>query len=188
MKLSLTSQIEAVLFFETDALSVKKLAALLNQKPADIETALGELEAQLEGRGISLSRLGDEVMLVTASEMAPLVEKLSKEALEGELSKASVETLSVILYRGGATKSEIDYIRGVNSAFILRALQIRGLVERKTNPKDSRSFFYTPTFDLYNHLGVTKQEELPDYAALRAELDTLAAASEVKPAEPKENE
>jgi len=185
MTLPLSAQLEALLFFETDSMPVKKLAKLLERKESEVEEALGELEASLQGRGIALSRLDGEVMLVTAKEMAPLIERLSKEALEGDLSKASVETLSIILYQGSATKADIDYIRGVNSSFILRALQIRGLVERKTNPKDSRSFIYAPTFDLYNYLGITKKEELPDHDTLLAELARATAPDEVPPgAEP----
>ncbi|MDP3957973.1 MAG: SMC-Scp complex subunit ScpB [bacterium] len=173
MTLPLESRIEAVLFFTTDAISVGKLAKLLNAGKEEIETALGALEASLLGRGLSLMREGDEVMLATASEMAPFLEALSKEEREGELSKASVETLSIILYKDGATKSEIDYIRGVNAAYILRALEIRGLVEKKQNPKDGRSHLYVPTFDLYAHLGLKKKEELPDYARLRESLAAL---------------
>jgi segregation and condensation protein B len=174
MKLSLSAQIEAILFFKTDALSVKKLAEILKVSITEIEVSLRQLELELSLRGVSITRIEDEVMLATSNEMGPLIEKMSKEELEGEMSKASVETLSIIMYKDGASKSEIDYIRGVNSNFILRALQIRGLVERKPNPKDARGFIYIPTFDLYNYLGITKKEELPDYEKFIKELEQIS--------------
>lgn len=175
--MNLASKIEAILFYKTDAMTVPKLARLLGKGEADVTDALAELEASLQGRGITLMRVGDEVMLATAGEMSEFVEKLSKEEREGELSKASVETLSIILYKDGATKSDIDYIRGVNSSYILRALEIRGLVERK-NQSGERSSRYVPTSDLYAHLGITKKEELPEYARLVEELAALSAATD----------
>ncbi len=176
MKLPLSAQIEAILFFKTDAVSIRALSELLGAPKSEVEKALLELAEAMNARGVSLSRIGDEVMLATAQEMASLIEKISKEEREGELSKASMETLSIILYKNGSTKSEIDYIRGVNSSFILRALQVRGLIERKNNPNDNRSFIYTPTFDLYNYLGVSKKEELPEYDQLMNELKNLTDA------------
>lgn len=175
MKLSLQAQIEAILFFKTDAISIKKLGELLNADKKEIEEALILLEQSLSERGVSLTRLENEVMLTTSKEISPLIEKLSKEELEGDLSRASMETLAIILYQGSATKSEIDYIRGVNSSFILRALQIRGLVERIPNPKDQRSFVYKPTFDLHNYLGISKKEELPEYSKLVEELKIITS-------------
>jgi len=176
--MELSKKIEAVLFYKTDAMAVKSLAALLGATEEETEEGLRELEITLSGRGINILRKGDEVMLTTAKEVYPLLEKISKEELEGELSKASVETLAVILYSGGTTKSDIDYIRGVNSGFMLRALQIRGLIEKKPNPKDGRSFVYLPTIELYRHLGILKKEELPDHDKLLSSLKKISEEKE----------
>ena len=79
------------------------------------------------------------------------------------MSKASLETLSIVLYKNGVTRALIDYIRGVNSSFTLRALLIRGLIEKIPDPKDNRRYIYKPTFDLLSFMGINKIEELPDY-------------------------
>ncbi len=178
MALSLSQKIEALLFYKTDALTISALSKLLEIDAHHIEEALLELEESLKERGISFIRKGEEVMLGTKKEMSELIEKIAKEELEGELSKASVETLSVILYRGSITKSEIDYIRGVNSGFMLRALQIRGLIEKKPNPADGRGYIYTPTIELYQYLGISKKEELPDYQELMISLNALTEKKE----------
>jgi segregation and condensation protein B len=73
-----------------------------------------------------------------------------------DLGKAGLETLSIILYQGPISRAEIDYIRGVNSNFILRNLLIRGLIERVENPHDQRSFLYKPTLELISYLGLSK--------------------------------
>ena len=115
-------------------------------------------------------------MLGTAKELSPLIEQLTKEELTKDLGKAGLETLSIILYQGPITRADIDYIRGVNSQFIVRNLLIRGLVERVENPKDARSFLYKTTLDLLSHLGISKIEELPEYAQVREDIDGFKRA------------
>jgi hypothetical protein len=57
----------------------------------------------------------------------------------------------------------ISAIFGVNSSFTLRALAIRGLVEKVVSNEDNRKFIYKPTFDLLSFMGVSKVEDLPNY-------------------------
>ena len=115
-----------------------------------------------------------EVALGTAPELSGLIEDLQKEELNKELSKASLETLSIVLYKNGASRAEIDYIRGVNSSFTLRALSIRGLVEKITDPKDSRRYIYKPSFELLSYMGIKSVDELPDHASVSNSIDIAA--------------
>ena len=91
----------------------------------EFQRVRAQLEQDLKGRGLSLVRTDDEVMLGTAKEFSGLIEDLAKEELSRDLGKAGLETLSIVLYLGPITRADIDYIRGVNSQFILRALLIR---------------------------------------------------------------
>jgi segregation and condensation protein B len=161
--MQLDAQIESILFWKGEPVKVKKLAEILNVEIEAIEKALEELKVKIEGRGISLVRLEDEVTFGTAPEMSERIQKLTKEELVKDLGKAGLETLTIILYKGSVKRSDIDYIRGVNSQFILRNLLIRGLVERIVNPSDERTFLYKPSFDLLSHLGVSSIKELPEY-------------------------
>jgi segregation and condensation protein B len=112
--------------------------------------------------------------LGTAPELSKMIEDLQKEELNKELSKASLETLSIVLYKNGASRYEIDYIRGVNSSFTLRALSIRGLVEKTTDPKDSRRYIYKPSLELISFMGVKSVEELPDYSEVNNGIEIAA--------------
>lgn len=172
--MTLAAQLEAILFFKAEPLTTKELAALVEKTVEEIDTTLGELSATLSGRGIVLVRNGDEVMLETAPEAAELIKTLVKETLSRDLGKAALEVLSLVLYRGPVSKSEIDYVRGVNSSFILRNLMIRGLVERAETTGKQRSFQYKPTFELLAHLGVKNVEELPEYTEVQVELAKVA--------------
>jgi chromosome segregation and condensation protein ScpB len=57
----------------------------------------------------------------------------------------------------------VDYIRGVQSTFIIRNLMIRGLIEKVVNPSDQRSFLYKPSFELLSYMGISKIEDMPEF-------------------------
>ena len=171
-EISLDNQIEAVLFWKGEPQSIKKLAASLGKKEEEIKASLEILKEKIKDRGVELIFKDDEVMLGTASKLSHIIERLTKEELVRDLGKAGLETISIIAYKGPISRAEIDYIRGVQSTFILRNLQIRGLVERIVNEKDHRSFLYRPTFDLLAFLGVSKIEDLPEYEKVKAEFDS----------------
>ncbi|HZX74896.1 MAG TPA: SMC-Scp complex subunit ScpB [Cyclobacteriaceae bacterium] len=169
--MELESKIEGLLFYKGEDVPVKKLAELFNVSIEEIEEALKKLDQSLVGRGIVIVRRGDTVVLGIAKELSSLIESIRKDEITKELSKAALETLSIILYKNGIARNEIDYIRGVNSSFILRNLLVRGLVERIVDPKDSRKVLYRPTFDTLSYMGVTKIEDLPNYKAVVAQLE-----------------
>ena len=173
-------QIEAILFFKGEPVKIKELSNFLKISEKNIRAALENLKEQLKGRGICLMEKDDSVMLGTTPELSELIEHIRKEELKKDIGKAGLETLSIILYRSPIGRSEIDYIRGVNSTFILRALMVRGLVERISNPKDARSFFYKPTFELLSFLGISNINELPNFDKAKEELEIFAKAREEK--------
>ena len=171
--MNLESKIEAVLFWKGEPMSRKKLSEVLKVEKTELDEAILKLKLNLENRGVSLIEKEDEVMLGTAPELSGLIENLQKEELNKDLSKAALETLSVVLYKNGASRSEIDYIRGVNSSFSLRALSVRGLVEKTTDAKDSRRFIYKPTFELLSYMGVKSVEELPEFGGVNKEIEAV---------------
>jgi segregation and condensation protein B len=172
--MDLEKKIEAILFWKGEPVSRKKLSDILQVGDLEINSGLEKLKEILSGRGVVLVENGNEVMLSTPPEMSKLFEDLQKEELNKELSKASLETLSIVLYKNGVSRSEIDYIRGVNSGFTLRALSVRGLVEKITDPEDSRRYLYKPSFNLLSLLGVTSITELPEYSEIQNSLNIAA--------------
>ncbi len=176
--MKIEKQIEAILFWKGEPVSKKKLAENLNVDESAINAGLEKLKENLNTRGIVLLEKDGEVTLGTAPELSSLIENLQKDELNKDLSKASLETLSIVLYKNGASRSEIDYIRGVNSSFTLRALSIRGLVEKITDPKDNRRYVYKPSFELLSFMGVKSVEELPDYAEVGNSINIAAKSLE----------
>ena len=140
--MNLEQKIEAILFFKGEPVSLKKLAEILKVSKEEIEQAILILKNSFENRGVVLIQNDDEITLGTSPELSNLIENLQKEELNKDLSKASLETLSIVLYKNGVTRAEIDYIRGVNSSFTLRALSVRGLVEKTVDTNVNRRFVY----------------------------------------------
>src|ERR1035437_2960961 len=172
--MNLEQQIEAILFFKGEPVSRKKLADVLKVGQTEINEGVEKLKENLKNRGVVLMEKDNEIALGTAPELSKLIEDLQKEELNKDLSKASLETLSIVLYRNGATRAEIDYIRGVSSSFTLRALSVRGLVEKITDPKDNRRYLYKPSFETLSFMGVKSVEELPEYAEVKNSIDIAA--------------
>ncbi len=171
--MSLDSQVEAVLFYKTEPYSIAHLADFFEVGKEEMEIALETLAGRLVLGGLRLIKTDTTVHLVTAPELSPLIEKLKKDELAIDIGKAGAETLSIILYRGPLSRAEIDRIRGVNSTFIIRNLLVRGLVERREHPTDTRSFIYAATPELFAHLGITKREELPDFEQIVNAIETF---------------
>ncbi|MEA2715096.1 MAG: segregation and condensation protein [Candidatus Parcubacteria bacterium] len=171
--MDLSAKIEAILFWKAEPVSLAKLASLLETDLDNLRQGIDRLEHDLRGRGLSIVQTDDEVMLGTASAASSLIERLTKEEVSRDLGKAGLETISIILYRGPIGRTDIEYIRGVNSQFILRNLLVRGLIERVLNPADARSYLYKTTLDLLSHLGLKKVGDLPGYEQVRKNIDTF---------------
>ncbi len=176
--MKLDAQIEALLFWRSEAMTKRDLSRAFGVNLVAINDALADLRKKLTERGIALVENGNEVALLTSPEASALVEKFRKEEMSAELGRAALETLAIILYKNGATRRELEYVRGVNSTAILRTLLMRGLVSRTADQKDDRVFRYEPTLELFSLLGISRAEELPEFAGIVSELGAFEKETE----------
>ena len=118
----LKKKIESLLFVSDRPLTIKELAKILQAENSEIDAAIKELvdEYNLKNGGIMILYNDQKAQMATASDNREVVEGFLKEELNGDLSPASLETLSIIAYRSPITREEIEQIRGVNCAIILR--------------------------------------------------------------------
>ena len=166
---NLKSKIESLLFISNQPFSVKKLVDLTKTEKDKVEAAIKELmvDYNQEGKGVAVQKIGDKIQMVTAADNVKLVKDYIKEETTGELSRASLETLTIIAYRGPVSRAELEQIRGVNCAVILRNLLMRGLVEGREDKKKMQTV-YNITFDFLKFLGLNEQSELPDFEKLNS--------------------
>lgn len=171
------NSIEALLFENAREYTPQTLAKIVGISTAEVEDMLAQLQQRLEGTSMTILRteLG-KLAMVTRAEYSELLRSLRKQELQSDLSKASLETLSIVLYLGRPSKSEVEYIRGVNSSFILRNLMMRGLVEKVQHEKDSRQIAYAATKELLAFMGVSRKEELPGYEETVEKLQVFLAS------------
>ncbi|HBR80453.1 MAG: Segregation and condensation protein B [Candidatus Uhrbacteria bacterium GW2011_GWE2_45_35] len=161
----LTTTLEAILFAAAKPLDFKILIKTLNTNQETLREAIDSLKAvrNIETSGIHLLEQEGKLQLVSNPAAAEAVKLFAKEDMGGELTKPSLETLTIIAYRGPMTKPEIEQIRGVNCTMILRNLLMRGLVEEKEDVSKLQPV-YSVSLDLLRHLGIVGVSELPEYA------------------------
>src|SRR3989344_7699210 len=101
--MNLEQKIEAVLFWKGESISRKKLMEILSANQTEVNDAIEKLKENLGERGIVLLEKENDIALGTAPELSKMIENLQKEELNKELSKASLETLSIVLYKNGVS-------------------------------------------------------------------------------------
>ncbi len=168
--MSLDQSIEAVLFYKAGPVKKQALAKILETDAETLEQALDILRQRLQGGAVTLVSTDEEVILAVAPEHDALIESIRKDELRRDIGKAGAETLAIVLYRSPVTRAEIDRIRGVNSSYILRSLESRGLVERRQGQRQGE---YVPTTELMRHLSIREKTEMPEYANVMNALEAF---------------
>jgi segregation and condensation protein B len=157
--------LEALLFVSHEPVTVERLAgALGGPTKAQIREALGRLQTEYEAsqRGLQLVELAGGFQLSTRTEHAPWIRQLAKTKPSPKLSRSSLEALAIIAYKQPIVRSEIEDIRGVETAGVLRTLLERKFVRivgRKDVP--GRPIMYATTRYFLQHFGLRDLAELP---------------------------
>lgn len=168
--LSLSAQLESLLFVATEPVPISQLAAALEVTPSEVSRGLQALEADLQGRGLRLQRHHHRVQLTTAPQAAPLIERFLGLEATGHLSRAALETLAIIAYRQPVTRPQVDAVRGVNSDGVIRSLLSKGLIQevgRAQGP--GRPILYGTTAEFLQYFGLNSLSELPPLELPEAE-------------------
>jgi segregation and condensation protein B len=156
--------LESLFFVSTKSLDLKELATFLKKDISEVEMALKELtvEYQENNRGLRIIESGRKYQMASTPDNAKLVQDFLQTEISGELTPASLETLTIIAYRGPIKKTDLEKIRGINCSLILRNLLIRGLIEQKTDKNDDDNE-YVVSLEFIKFLGLSGVKDLPDY-------------------------
>jgi len=162
----LTTNIEAILFAAAKPISKEQLRKQFEISPEVLEESVADIQNRYNNAtsGIHLLEHEGKVQFVTNPDAAESVTTFLKKDATSPLTKPSLETLTVIAYRGPVTRPEIEQIRGVNCGIILRNLLIRGFIEEEQD-KTKLQMVYTVSMDFMRKLGLTHLEELPQFEA-----------------------
>jgi segregation and condensation protein B len=160
----LRSVIESLLFVAGRPLELNELRKLLPLEQARLREAVASLaeECERQGRGIRVQRMGDAVQFVSAPENARFVASLLGLPTTVKLTTAALETLAVVAYRQPVTRSQIEFIRGVNSDRALASLAQYGMViEVGRAATVGRPTLFGTTPEFLQQFGLSSLEALP---------------------------
>ena len=158
--------LEALLFAASDPIDEKTLAARLPED-VDLRASLRALQAEYSARGVNLVRIGSKWTFRTAGDLSWL---LTKEAVvPKKLSRAAVETLSVIAYHQPVTRAEVEEIRGVvMSKGTFDVLMETGWIRPRGRRKAPRRPITNGTSeDFLSHFGLESLTDLPGLEELK---------------------
>ena len=156
----LERQIEAILFSASEPLDIETIEQRVKTS-SNIKKILEKIKDNYKNRGINLVCIKNKWSFRTAEDLSKLMSL--QKSTQKKLSKATIETLAIIVYHQPVTRSEIEEIRGV--AFATNTLEI--LLEldwvRPAGRKDvpGKPIQYATTENFLNHFNVQKLSDLP---------------------------
>lgn len=171
----LSAEIEAVLSTTAETVSIADIAELTDSDVETTQRAISHLKNKLEDRGLELIQHEESVKLVSDPKHSDLVAEKRQQEVDTNLTKAQSEALAVIAYMTPVTKSEIDFVRGVNSRAVLRNLSTRGLIN-KQHKQDTIQFSLSS--QALQHLGITSIQDLPKYEQTKKRLSEFVKTNQ----------
>tara|TARA_B100000029_G_scaffold395735_2_gene393595 strand:- start:435 stop:1151 length:717 start_codon:yes stop_codon:yes gene_type:complete len=160
-------EIEAILFASNVPLNVESIENKITKK-INVEKSLEKLQRFYSNRGINLVCISNKWSFRTSVKLSNLLSK--QKTIEKKLSKAAIETLSIIVYHQPVTRAEIEDIRGVafgtNTLEILMELNWVRPGGRKNVP--GKPIQYVTTDDFLSHFNLQKLSDLPTVDELGA--------------------
>ena len=160
-------EIEAIIFAAAEPLNIETIQSKIS-KNVDIEKILEKIQKEYSGRGINLVCISKRWSFRTSPNLSNLMAQ--EKTVEKKLSKAAIETLSIIVYHQPVTRAEIEEIRGVafgtNTIEILMELNWVKPGGRKDVP--GKPIQYVTTEDFLSHFNLQKLSDLPTVDELGA--------------------
>ncbi len=173
-------ELEALIFASNEPLSINDLETKITKK-IDVKKSLEKLQLFYQNRGINLICISNKWSFRTSEDLSSIMSQ--QKTVEKKLSKAAVETLSIIVYHQPVTRAEIEEIRGVafgtNTLEILMELNWVKPVGRKDVP--GKPIQYGTTEDFLNHFSLQKLSDLPtvDELGTAGLIDTSSVDSNI---------
>ena len=156
----LERQIEAILFSASEPLDIETIEQRVKTS-SDIKNILEKIKDNYKNRGINLVCIKNKWSFRTAENLSKLMSL--QKSTQKKLSKATIETLAIIVYHQPVTRSEIEEIRGVsfatNTLEILLELDWVRPAGRKDLP--GKPIQYATTENFLNHFNIQKLSDLP---------------------------
>ncbi len=173
--------LEALLFSSSRPVSEKDLSDVLEATREAVSEALASLTSESDApeRGVRLERVAGGWRFVTRPEFDGLLRRFHEVTERSRLSLAALETLAIIAYRQPITLPEIQEIRGVNSASVVKTLFEKKLITTAgKKPVVGTPFLYRTTSEFLVRFGLNELDELPKPEELAEDLAATVGEAE----------
>ncbi len=160
------SIIESILFLSGEKVQISDLASIIGVDPISIKIALKEYECLLSNtsRGIKIMSYDDSVQLTTVENNYKFLQKFIEPKRKSILTKAAIETITIIAYKQPITRAQIESIRGVKCEKAILTLMEKGLIEEAGRLEGTgRPILYKTTKDFLSHFSLSSVDSLPNY-------------------------
>ena len=157
--------LEGILFVVGDeGITLDSICEIMEITKEEARDLLLKLKTNYESeeRGIRVSYLGDAFKLTTKKEHKDYYTRLIENPKTNTLSPSSLETLAIIAYNQPITRAEVDSLRGVGTAHIIRKLVAKGLIKESGKSKlPGRPNIYRTTSEFLDYFGLASISDLP---------------------------
>ncbi len=157
--------LEALLFVSSDPVSLERLHGVFDGvEKARVKALLLQLiqESMLANRGFHLVEIAGGYQYVSRSDLAPWIKEMERARAASRLSKPGLETLAIVAYKQPVTRGEIEMIRGVDAAGVLKTLLDRKLLKIVGRKEVAgRPMLYGTTRTFLKYLGLPSLSALP---------------------------
>ena len=167
-KETLTASVEAILLTANGPVTVAALVEALDDKDVGAEQLKNALASMVDAwdlpdSGIRLEQVADGWRCVTPAALDSYLRSYHGIAARQRLSQAALEVLAIVAHRQPVTLPEINFIRGANSASVVRTLLERKLLRMAGRKKVvGKPFLYRTSKQFLVHFGLERPEDLPD--------------------------
>lgn len=162
--------IEGLLYVQGDlGLTIEQVSDILEITPEEAKRLILSLKQDYidSDRGLRINYLGNSFKLTTKEEHKEYYKKLLENPRNNVLSNQALETLAIIAYNEPITRIDVDEIRGVDSAYVVRRLLAKGLIkECGRDDKPGHPILYKTTDEFLDYFGLSSKEDLPKIEAL----------------------
>lgn len=179
-KIRFINIIESLIFASEVPISTKSISEILSIDENLVSEMVNELRGRYEeneNHGIKIIEVGNGFQFRTREENSEWLKKLST-LKPYRLSRAAMDTLSIIAYKQPITRAEIEYIRGVDSGGVIRLLLEKGLIKMRGKKKEpGRPMLYGTCERFLEFLGINSLSDLPRIDEIAEEQTSLEVTS-----------
>ncbi|MBQ7467169.1 MAG: SMC-Scp complex subunit ScpB [Clostridia bacterium] len=165
---NLENILESILFASGESVDIGDITSKIDVTKADINKAVKKLQEKYDGKsGIKLLQFNNKLQFASNGDYAEQVSLVLNPIRQRNLSKATLETASIIAYKQPITRLEIEEIRGVSSDYAINILLEHNLIE-VVGRKDAigKPLLFGTTDEFLKRFNLESIDQLPDYNEL----------------------